>query len=120
MKPILIIEDDEDIRTLLIDFLESLGFSIESARDGKEGLMLLKRDSPLPGVILLDMMMPVMDGPTFQSEVAHDPSLSGIPIIVMTADPLLLQTALDRGAQAGVKKPMDLDELMKTLQKFPL
>jgi CheY-like chemotaxis protein len=117
-RSILIIEDDEDIRTVLVEFLESLGHTVEAAVDGEKAMKVLKSGATKPGLILLDMMMPVMDGLTFLGEYAKSFASEPVPIIAMTADSKLLKLALDAGARGGIRKPMDLDDLMTTLAQY--
>lgn len=117
MKSILIVEDDEDIRTVLVEFLQSLGHPVESAYDGEKALHYLRSAPAKPGLILLDMMMPIMDGLTFLTEFAKEFTPKEIPIIAMTADSKLLKLALDAGADSGIRKPMDLEDLIATLDR---
>jgi CheY-like chemotaxis protein len=117
MKSILVIEDDEDIRTVLVEFLKSLGHPVDAVFDGEKALQFLSSTSTKPGLILLDMMMPIMDGLTFLREYGKTSPTDEIPIVAMTADSKLLKLALDAGAQGGIRKPMDLDDLMATLAR---
>lgn len=82
-KPILIVDDDKDILSAIKMILELHGYAIESASNGKEALELLH--SELPSLILLDLMMPVMDGFEFLQNIESNPKFSNIPVIVMTA-----------------------------------
>jgi CheY-like chemotaxis protein len=118
MKSILVIEDDEDIRSVLVEFLKSLGHPVDAAFDGEKALRYLAAAKDQPSLILLDMMMPIMDGLTFLSEYAKSSPASEIPIIAMTADSKLLKLALESGAHGGIRKPMDLEDLMATLARY--
>jgi CheY-like chemotaxis protein len=85
-KPqVLIVDDDLDIRETLADVLEDRGFATITASNGLEALQLLRRIAAPPSVILLDLMMPVMDGYGFLEERKKDPTLSSIPVAIITA-----------------------------------
>lgn len=80
-KPtVLIIDDDHDTRVVLRETLENIGFSIESATNGKVGLELLRKTKPQ--VIVLDLQMPVMDGWEFLNLLRKDEEFSAIPVLV--------------------------------------
>jgi len=103
---ILVVEDDDDVRQALKETLEDEGYLVESARHGAEALELLRAMSHEPCLVLLDMMMPVMDGWEFLDERRHDPRLSGIPVAVVSA-------ARDLPADVTcLKKPVSSDRLL--------
>src|SRR4051794_37874621 len=81
---VLVVDDNDDIRLSVKDLLREYGFSARPASNGREALDVLQEHGPA-SVVLLDMMMPVMDGPTFRCLQLADPSLHGIPVIAMTA-----------------------------------
>ena len=83
---ILIVEDAIDIRQLLQQLFELEGYTVDVASNGMEALTLLQSQSELPRVILLDLMMPVMDGFQFRELQVKDPRLASIPVLLMTAD----------------------------------
>lgn len=113
MASVLIVEDDPDTREMLERFLELEGFDVRTAANGKLALEALEADNRL-SVILLDLMMPVMNGWQFRQEQSRDPRLSHIPVVVVTA-------AGARGdipaiaADAWLSKPVDLDRLLATI-----
>lgn len=82
---VLIIEDDHDIRVGLREALEHEGFIVYTAADGRAGLSLLARIA-IPCVILLDQAMPIMNGEEFMENMNRDKTLSGIPVIVLSAN----------------------------------
>jgi CheY-like chemotaxis protein len=84
-KNVLVLEDDDDVREEIIGALERHGYLACGARDGREGLELMRRTVPRPSVILLDWMMPVMDGMGFLGHQASDPRFSSIPVVVVSA-----------------------------------
>jgi CheY-like chemotaxis protein len=110
---VLVIEDDPDMRGLLVLMLEDRGHRVLAASDGREGLDVLRHETP--DLILLDMKMPVMDGWEFARryrEAHEEPS----PIVVMTAaeDPRL--RAEEVGAAGWLGKPVELDRLYATIE----
>jgi len=109
---IMVVEDDEDLRDVLASALRRLGHSVIEAKNGYEALELLGR-SPRPHIILLDIMMPVMDGRQFMA--ALDDHGKTIPIIVMTAQPDA--AAAVSGTAAVLLKPVGLHNLMTTIAR---
>src|SRR4051794_30523863 len=109
---LLLIEDDSSIRLALTDMLEDEGFVVTSAVNGREALEDL-RNAPPPDVIVLDLMMPVMDGWEFRVEQRLDPMLAGIPLLAMSAD--LSAKARAIAADGYVRKPIDFPQLLRQL-----
>lgn len=114
---VLIVEDDDDIRETLIEVLEDNGFEPSSAANGAEALELLRDRIDKPHVILLDMMMPVLDGWGFRNAQLADPSLRGIPVIVLTAHASIEETAAALGATGFLRKPVRLDPLIEAIRR---
>lgn len=113
-RRVLVVEDDEGIRDALCDLLESEGFDVSSAVHGRDALEKLRNsDGQRPDVILLDLMMPVMDGWAFRSEQQRDPKLADIPVVVITASRQADLASLR--PRAFLKKPIDFDELLRAL-----
>lgn len=112
---VLVIEDDADLRELLSVMIESMGVEVESASNGKEALerMATKR----PGMILLDMRMPVMDGWQFVREVDRRGGPRP-PIVVVTAAPNPAERASEVHAEAWLSKPFDRDTLVGLVDRF--
>jgi CheY-like chemotaxis protein len=115
-RSILIVEDDHDIRDAISEFLAESGFEVQAAENGLKGLEIL-RAGFRPGIILLDLMMPVMDGFAFREEQNKDPQLSHIPVVVMSADGNISQKQGRLGAAEYLKKPLDIYDLVETLNK---
>jgi two-component system, OmpR family, response regulator CpxR len=104
---VLVVEDEPDIRDTFRDVLETEGYNVRCASNGKEALDALA-EGPRPGLILLDLMMPVMSGYDLLKELRADRALSTIPVTVVSA-------AGDRTSVAGapvLKKPVDIDTLL--------
>ena len=112
---ILIVDDDPDIRESLREVLEDEGYDVATVGNGREALDHLKASSPRPCVILLDLMMPVMDGWQFRREQKQDPDIASIPLIVITATgnrPVLIDAA------ELVMKPLDLERLFQAIERY--
>lgn len=111
-KRILIVEDAADIRFLLKSLFETEGFSVDQAANGQEALEVLHSADPLPALILLDLMMPVMDGYEFRIKQESEPRLAGIPVVVMTADGDISARRSSIRAREYLKKPVDINRLL--------
>lgn len=115
----MIIEDDLDIQSFLYDFLTEEGFAVQTANNGKDALKILADQSELPGVILLDLMMPVMDGDKFRRQQEKDPRIASIPVVVMTADRDPQIRSISLGAKGYLKKPFaNLEEIVTQIARF--
>ncbi len=110
MPTVLVVEDERDIRDAIAEALSAEGYSVVLATDGRDAMGRL-RDGSAVDVIVLDMMMPVMDGWQFLAEKGADPSLTGIPVIVTSAAP----QKLPAGAHVLLGKPFDLGRLLSTI-----
>lgn len=112
---ILIVEDDLDTREMLGRFLELEGYAVETASNGRQALERLE-EGARACVILLDLMMPVMDGWQFRREQVRNEALASIPVIVVSA------AGRDRlqqvNADGYLAKPVDLDELLHQIRQF--
>jgi CheY-like chemotaxis protein len=114
---VMLVEDDDDIRQDLSDFLRDHGYDVLAASNGQEALGLLNK-TRLPQVILLDLWMPVMDGIEFRSQQLRHKKLSSIPIIVISAGSDGKKRAALLGADAFIPKPLDLDALVNTIERY--
>ena len=113
---VLIVEDDRDTREMLERFLQLEGFDVRTAANGEVALTTLRSDGR-PCVILLDLMMPVMNGWQFREAQQQDPSLAAIPVIVVTAaGPQAHIPAIH--ANGWLPKPVDLEQLLATIGPF--
>jgi CheY-like chemotaxis protein len=114
--PIMVIDDDEDIREMLRIVLEVSGYSVETVADGAEGWDHLAA-GPLPSLIILDLMMPRMDGEQFISKLRAS-AQPNIPVIIMSGQNGATERARDVHADAVLMKPVDLDVLLGTIAQF--
>jgi CheY-like chemotaxis protein len=107
---LLIIDDDRDIAEALVELLEGEGYVVSTAPDGAKALAWLEENEP-PHAILLDLMMPVMDGFAFRAEQLAREGIRDIPTLVLTAG-RIDQRVRDLGTTAVLRKPVDLDVLL--------
>jgi CheY-like chemotaxis protein len=113
-KIILVVEDDEGIRETLKFALELDGYKVSTAANGQEGIELLQT-IPKPGLILLDLMMPVMDGWGFIAALEKDMAFSTIPVVVVSA---FADKAKTIRAAEIITKPMNFEHLMEVVKKY--
>lgn len=116
MANILVVEDNDDVREMMAVTLELEGHEVATAVNGRDALQKLHKGQK-PCVILLDLMMPVMNGWEFRSALDRDPELRDVPVVVVSA--------LGKGemaqrthAAAYLPKPVDMDELLDVVCDF--
>ncbi len=114
-RAILVVDDDPFILEFLKAVLEASGYPVMTASDGREALQLL--ESGRPGLILLDMAMPLLDGPGFLREMRRSSALT-TPVVIMTAMDDARRLARDLGAQGWLQKPFDLDALLDIVERW--
>ena len=112
-RRVLVVDDDPDIRALLVSVLTDDGYEAESAENGRDALAMV--DSWDPDLVVLDLMMPVMDGWTFASHMRQ--RSTSVPIIILSAATDLKRHATAVGAAGVVPKPFDLDTLLPTIER---
>lgn len=112
-RTVLVVDDDADVRESLCDVLHDEGYFTLTAQNGAEALTRLRASGA--DIILLDLMMPVMDGIDFRSEQRRDPELATIPVIVVSAsgDARSLASSLD--AAAYLPKPIRVTQLVQAV-----
>jgi CheY-like chemotaxis protein len=119
VKSVLIVEDDEGIRETLRELVEMEGFQVIEARNGKQALDLIRCHSFQPELILLDLMMPVMNGWEFLKELHSDTSdpKAAIPIVIVSAaaDSVF---GLREKVQEFVRKPVEIETLVGVLHRM--
>jgi CheY-like chemotaxis protein len=117
LGPVLLVDDDPDLRESLQLVLELNGFSVIAARDGHDALARLRVD-PLPRVVLLDLMMPGMNGIEFRERQLADPRLRDVPVVLLTgAGAHSVEPSVAAGATV-LPKPFDFDHLLALLAKL--
>jgi CheY-like chemotaxis protein len=115
-KVVLLVEDDDSNREALSDFLRDEGYEVAATANGAEALDYL-RSSPAPGLILLDLMMPVMNAWEFRAEQRRHPALAEIPVILLSAGYRVEEEAKSFGAAGVLRKPPDLEDLLAAISQ---
>jgi CheY-like chemotaxis protein len=114
-KSILIVEDDDELRMALQELLELEGYQVSAASNGEEGLALLQARKP-PGLILLDLMMPVLNGWEFLKIKAASDSIASIPVVILSAwDD---HTHIPSDAVKFIKKPIHLETFLNVVGEY--
>jgi CheY-like chemotaxis protein len=108
-KTVLLVEDDPDIRDIVQDVLEAEGYDVVPASHGRQALEFLSgaRESERPDLVILDMMMPLVDGRHVLEAIRNNQTLSSVPVVVMSA----VAHEKPAGAAAFLRKPFSLDTL---------
>ena len=114
MRPILVVEDDPDVRDALRLVLEQAGYSVVCAAEGREALDRLRDCAP--SLILLDLMLPVMDGFEFRVQQLQDPAIAGIPVIVFSCGADIQEKVAPMRVAACLRKPVDVDALLDLIR----
>jgi CheY-like chemotaxis protein len=115
-QPILLVDDDIGIQNLLRMTLEDEGYSVLVAGDGPSALEVLKQTTP--ALILLDYMMPGMNGAQFVQHAEQQGLRDAIPIILLTAAQQALARAQEIGTQSYIGKPFELIEVLETIDRY--
>jgi CheY-like chemotaxis protein len=116
-EPILVVEDDPDIRDALRELLRDAGYATADATDGQAGLDYLASHRP-PPLVLLDWNMSPVDGAAFVARAGDDAALRQIPVVVMTADTRVSQKMVGKSVAGFLAKPIDLDKLFALLDTY--
>jgi CheY-like chemotaxis protein len=116
--PVLVVEDDADLREMIAQLLALEGYQTMTVANGREALAYLRNlhNGDAPDLILLDLMMPEMDGWEFRRHQQADPKLANVPVIVLTA--LDQNRTGDVEAAAFLKKPLDFDRLLALVRTY--
>lgn len=113
--PVLIVEDDADLREMMAQLLSLEGYQTATVSNGREALEYLQQGEK-PDLILLDLMMPVMDGWEFRRQQEADPELAGVPVVILSA--LDQNRTASVSADAFLKKPLDFDRLLSLVRSY--
>jgi CheY-like chemotaxis protein len=116
-QTVLIIEDDVDTRDMLAKFLQLEGYDVQLASNGRQALDLFS-SGVNACVIVLDLMMPVMDGRSFREQQLQNPGLATIPTIVFSAYRDVAKTAGELNAAGHLAKPLKLPDLLRTVRQY--
>lgn len=115
--PVLIVEDDEDIRTMLALTLSTFGFPVAAASSGEQALGMV-RSAPRPGMVLVDLMMPSMSGEDLIRRLRAEPAAAGVPIVLFSGHSTLAQLAKSLAVDDYIAKPVDVDRLLQVVSAY--
>lgn len=116
--PILLVDDEVDIRDALGELLRDEGFSVVTAPNGHEAMLWLAERRPPSCVVVLDLMMPVMNGTEFLQKKQDDPAIARHPVIIITASARALQFDQTPDVKACISKPIEMDRLLAALDAY--
>lgn len=115
-KKILIVEDEPDLVLMLKERLKSEGYNVEAAFDGVEGIEKAKKTKP--DLILVDVMMPKLDGYSMAQRLKEDDSTTGIPIIVVSIKETMKELFQKLGVNHFFTKPFDTEQLLSAIKNI--
>jgi two-component system response regulator MprA len=115
---VLVVDDDDDIREAIAEALDIQGHAVLQARDGADAMRILSAASALPGLILLDLMMPVMDGFELRQRLRGDERLRDIPVVILSADNSARKRAKELDVAACYVKPVTIATLMSAVARY--
>ncbi len=116
-KRLLVVEDSQDLQELTKELFETEGYEVYCSSNGQEALNFLRGESPRPDLILLDLMMPVMDGYEFRKVQMQDTDLAAIPVVVITADADAREKAGHLKANDYASKAEGIDSLLDVVKR---
>ncbi len=114
---VLVVDDERNIVQLAKLYLRNEGYQVETAANGREALDCLARVDCLPFIVLLDLMMPVMDGWTFWAELRANPRWASLPVVVISADANVKEKAARLEPLAALRKPIRFEDLLSIVQR---
>jgi DNA-binding response OmpR family regulator len=115
-RRIVVVDDDTDILESISIVLRGAGYDAQTASNGAHGLDIMRRTQPC--LVLLDLMMPGMNGWQFRAEQMREAAIATIPTVVMTGFPAAVENGATLCPAACLKKPIDLDDLLDTVARF--
>ena len=116
-RSILVVDDDPDVRDAVAAVLVDEGYQVSSARNGREALDQLRQHTK-PSLILLDMVMPDMDGWRFRMELKKHPDLAEIPVVILSAHGNVRDAALALGVSDYLRKPLRIESLLEVAERY--
>ena len=117
MATVLVVDDEPLIAMALEAMLEDAGHAVSTAANGRQGLERLA-EAPRPDLVLLDMMMPVMNGPAMLAAMAADPELAGIPVVVLSSLPEeAIRARVGEGVAAILLKPCTAEQVLEAIAR---
>lgn len=115
---LLIIDDALEMHSLLRSLLSEEGYEVHCVSNGQAALRYLRSVNELPGLIFLDLMMPIMDGYEFRAAQLSDPRLAHTPVVLMTADGHIETKKNKIDAIESIKKPIDVDIMLQVVSRY--
>jgi CheY-like chemotaxis protein len=115
---VMVVEDDRAVRESIVEILEDHDYQPMSAANGREAFERLRREVVKPRLILLDMMMPIMDGWEFRALQKDDPELGSIPVVVLTAHADVTEAVSGMRVDGALQKPLHLQTLLTIVERF--
>ena len=115
---VMVVDDDDDIRDIVIELLEHNDVTAVGAVNGADALAKLTDGRSAPRLIILDLMMPFLDGAGFRAAQMANGSLASIPVVVMSADVDVVRKAAAIGVRETLRKPVHLADLLSTVRRY--
>jgi CheY-like chemotaxis protein len=116
--PILVVDDDDDILRMTSFVLRQLGYAVKTASDGASGIATLEAEGKPPCLILLDLMMPVMDGAEFRNRMRTIPWAVDVPVVILSGDNELATKAAEMNVAGFEQKPISVERLAAVAVKY--
>ena len=116
--PILVVDDDDDILNMTSYVLKQLGYRVATASDGAKGIDAIRSERIMPCLILLDLMMPVMDGAAFRRKLLEIPEAKDVPIVILSGDDELAAKAAGMRVGGFEGKPISVARLAELAAKY--
>lgn len=116
MHTILVVDDDPAIRDVVADILSMSDYDVQTAANGAEALEQIRQEQP--AAVLLDLMMPIMDGWEFLRHCRREPPCAPVPVAIMSAARDASAVAHELGAQAFLAKPFELDDVLCVVDRL--
>ena len=114
-RRVLIVEDEPYVRDVIAEYLEDAGYVVDEAMTGVQALECMR--SVMPDLVLLDLQLPVMNGPEFVAAVRQEPGLASAAVVVLSGKSDLMHEVANLGARASLAKPVDLDILLAVVDR---
>jgi CheY-like chemotaxis protein len=117
-KTVMVVEDYDDTRMMLKQVLETKGYRVLEAVNGREAVEIAEREQP--DLILMDLDLPILDGIAATQRIRKQPAMSGVPIIAITAYPLAFThvKAFAEGCNEYMAKPIDFEQMDKIFEQY--
>lgn len=115
---LLIIDDALEMHSMLRALLSEEGYTVHCVSNGQAALRYLRSVEELPGLIFLDLMMPIMDGYEFRQAQLSDPRLANTPVVIMTADGHIESKQNKINAVDSIRKPIDVDIMLQVIARY--